>query len=113
MAFDEQLADRVRKVFHAKRVRFEEIKMFGGLCFMVKGKMCVGVMKDELMARVGPDMYAQALMKEGCRAMRFSGRPMKGMVFVDGQGTDNDRALSDWIQLALDFNPKAKSSKKK
>lgn len=113
MAFDEQLADRVRKIFQAKHVRFEEKKMFGGLCFMVRHKMCVGVVKNELMARIDPDIYEDALTKRGCREMTFSGRPMKGFVFVDGNGTDNERSLSDWIQLTLDFNPKAKSSKKK
>ncbi len=110
MAYDEILADRVRKILHDKQVRFDEKKMFGGLCYMVKSKMCLGVVKDELMVRMDPDLYEDALTKEGCREMVFSGRPMKGFVFVHaGDG----RALAYWIQLALDFNPKAKSSKKK
>ncbi len=113
MAYDEVLADRIRNIFQGKRVRVKEKKMFGGICFMVKDKMCVGVVKDELMVRIDPDLYEGALMKKGCREMVFSGRPMKGFVFVNDQGTDTDRSLTEWLQMALDFNPKAKSRKKK
>jgi TfoX/Sxy family transcriptional regulator of competence genes len=113
MAFDEHLADRIRNILQEKRVRFEEKKMFGGLCFMVKKKMCAGIVKNDLMARIDPEEYEKALKKKGCREMTFSGRPMKGFVFVDGRGTDSDKSLTQWLQLALDFNPKAKSSKEK
>jgi TfoX/Sxy family transcriptional regulator of competence genes len=113
MAFDEILAERVRIVFRNKRIRFVEKKMFGGICFMVKDKMCAGIVKDELMARIDPDIYENALTRKGCREMDFSGRPMKGFVFVDRLGTDTDKYLTEWIQLALDYNAKAKSSKKK
>jgi len=113
MAVDDMLAERVRMVFRNKRVRYEEKKMFGGLCFMVKDKMCAGIVKDELMVRIDPEIYDKALMKKGCREMDFSGHPMKGFVFVDRLGTDTDKSLKDWIQLAIDYNSKAKSSKKK
>jgi len=113
MAYDEFLADRIRGVLMRKQVSFEEKKMMGGLCFMVDGKMCVGVEKDKLMARIDPDIYEQALMRKGCREMDFTGRPMKGFVFVEPEGMDMDYELDYWVQLCLDFNPKAKSSRKK
>lgn len=113
MAYDEHLADRVKEVLRDKRVRFEEKKMMGGLCFMVRDKMCVGVEKDMLMARVGPGVFEKALMKKGCHEMDFTGRPLNGFVFIDPVGIDMDKDLEYWIQLCLDYNPKAKSSKKK
>ena len=112
MAYDEKLAERVKKVLiHQKTV--EEKKMMGGLTFMVNGKMCVGVLKDELMARIDPEVYETALRKKGCREMNFTGKPMKGFVFVSPEGTNNKKDLDYWINLALDFNKKAKASKKR
>lgn len=87
--------------------------MMGGLCYMVDGKMCVGVLKDEVMARIDPEIYQESLEKPGCKEMNFTGRPMKGFVFLTDEAIDEDRNLSYWLQLALDFNPKAKASKKK
>jgi len=113
MAYNEHLAERIINVLKEKRIKFEEKKMMGGLCFMVKGKMCMGVDHDKLMARIGPDFYEKALKKKGCREMDFTGRPMKGYVFIDPIDIDMDRDLEFWIQACLDFNPKAKSSKKK
>ncbi len=113
MAYNEFLADRIRQCFKDKNARFSEKKMMGGLCFMVDDKMCVGIMKEELMARIDPEMYDVALSKNGCKEMNFTGRPMKGFFFVEPQGFDLDSDLSYWIQKSLDFNPKAKSSKKK
>ena len=113
MAYDEYLAERINKVLKEKRVPFEEKKMMGGLTFMVDDKMCIGVVKENLMARIGPDNYEQALTKKGCKPMDFTGRPMKGYVFVEPDGIDMDNELNYWINLCLDFNPKAKSSKKK
>lgn len=112
MAYDETLAERIRNAFANQHVRVKEKKMFGGLCFLVKDKMCVGIVKDELMARIDLDIYEDALTRKGCREMTFSGRAMKGFVFVDETGMATDKALGEWIRLALDFNPKAKSSKK-
>lgn len=113
MAYNEFLADRIRLVLKNKRVNFEEKKMMGGLALMVDDKMCVGVIKDNLMARIDPNIYEEALSRKGCREMDFTKRPMKGFIYVDAEGTDMDDDLESWIQLALDFNPKAKSSKKK
>ena len=113
MVYDEFLADRVRQSLAQTQTHFEEKKMMGGLCFMVDAKMCVGVVKNTLMARIGPDAYEQALTTVGCKPMDFTGRPMKGFVFVEPEGIDMDDDLSYWVNLCLDFNPLAKSSKKK
>ena len=80
---------------------------------MVDDKMCVGIVKDVLMARIDPDIHEEALTKKGCRDMDFTGKPMKGFVFVDPEAVDLDSDLDYWIGLCLDFNPRAKSSKKK
>ena len=113
MAYDEYLADRVKNVFNEKRISFEARKMMGGLCFMVDNKMCCGIVKDTLMARIGPDRYEESLTKNGCKEMDFTGRPMKGYVFIDPEGVDMEDDLAYWVQLAIDFNPMAKASKKK
>ncbi len=113
MAYDEHLAERIGGVLRQKHISFEERKMMGGLCFMVDDKMCVGITKGKLMARVNPDLYEQLLEKEGCQEMNFTGRPMKGFVFVEPEVIDMDQDLEYWVQLCLDFNPLAKKSKKK
>ncbi len=113
MAYDQLLADRMRSVFVEKRIATEERKMFGGLCFMVDDKMCAGIMKDVMMARIGEEAYPDAISKPGCNEMDFTGRPMKGYVFLDPEAIDLDADLEYWIQLCLDFNPKAKASKKR
>ena len=113
MAYDELLADRLRQSLHYKQIQFIEKKMMGGLCFMVDNKMCVGIVKNYLMARVGPEQYNLALNKNGCKPMDFTGRPMKGFVFVEPEGIDMEDDLNDWVQMCLDYNPKAKSSVKK
>ncbi len=113
MPYNEYLADRISQFFREKSVTFEARKMMGGLCFMVDEKMCVGVNRDEIMARIDPDIYEVSLLKEGCKEMNFTGRPMKGFVFLTDDATDLDTSLNYWLQLALDFNPKAKASKKR
>ena len=112
MAYNEELASRVRKALKLLP-NVEEKKMMGGLTFMVNGKMCVGILQDDLMARIDPKVYEMALQKTGCREMNFTGKPMKGLVFVDHRGTDQEKDLKSWINLALDFNARAKVSKKK
>ena len=112
MAYNEFLADRIRQSLHDRNIAFEEKKMMGGLCFMVDDKMCLGVVKDLLMARVGPVAYDEALDQPGAREMNFTGKPMKGFVFVEEDGIDMDEDLDHWIELCLDYNPLAKSSKK-
>lgn len=112
MAYDENLAERVRKLFAHQR-RVVEKKMMGGLTFMVNGKMCVGILKDDLMARIDPGVHDKALQRKGCREMDFTGRPMKGFVFVDQTGTAARNDLKYWVDLALDFNSRAKRAKKR
>ena len=80
---------------------------------MVNGKMCVGVHKDELMARIDPAVYDVALKRKGCREMNFTGKPMKGFVFVKKEAIEASKDFNYWIDLALDFNKKAKVPKKK
>lgn len=110
MAYNEKLAERIREELSDIR-KVEEKKMMGGLTFMVNRKMCVGILNDDLMARIDPDVYEDALDKKGCREMDFTGRPMKGFVFVGLEGTTGKEDLSLWIGLALAYNKKAKSSK--
>jgi TfoX/Sxy family transcriptional regulator of competence genes len=113
MAYSEYQADRISQFFNEKSIPFEAKRMMGGLCFMVDGKMCVGITKDEIMARINPNMYEESIVKEGCEEMNFTGRPMKGFVFLTEDATDLEDDLYYWLQLALDFNPLAKASKKK
>lgn len=102
MAFDEKLAERVRKLL-ARRKGMAEKKMFGGLCFMLQGKMVCGVLKDDLVLRVGPENHTKALSRPHVRPMDFTGRPIKGFVFVGSEATRTDRSLSRWITEALEF----------
>ena len=102
MAYDEQLADRVRNVLGPRR-GFIEQKMFGGLCFMVRGNMCCGIVKDDLMVRVGPDQYERLLAEPYARLMDFTGRAMKGFVFVGPEGYRSDEALAKWVKRGVDF----------
>ncbi|TXC81606.1 TfoX/Sxy family protein [Luteibaculum oceani] len=113
MAFNQALADRITDYLMSKRVKFYSKKMFGGLCFMVDDKMCVGIIADQLMARIGPEAYPEALTKPHTSEMDFTGKAMKGYVYVDQEGWDNDADLEHWLGLALAFNPKAKSSKRR
>ena len=113
MAYNEFLADRIRKTLKDKSVYAEEKAMMGGLTFMVDDKMCVGIVKDNLMARIDPEFYEDALKRPGCREMDFTKRPMKGFVFIEPEGYELDKDLDYWVDLALDYNPRARSSKKK
>ena len=112
MAYDEKLAERIRERM-AGLPNVVEKKMMGGLCFMYNDKMCVGIMKDDLMVRIDPNIYEKALEKRGCRQMDFTGKVLKGFVLVDETGMNSKKDFDYWINLALEFNPKAKSSKKK
>src|SRR4051812_34681181 len=112
MAYNEKLNDRIREALeHIPGV--EEKHMFGGICYMVNGKMCVGVARDEMMCRIDPGIYEAALEKKGCREMDFTGRAMKGYVFVGEEGLKTKKELEYWIGLCLDFNGRAKAAKKK
>jgi TfoX/Sxy family transcriptional regulator of competence genes len=113
MAYNEQLADRSREIISLTESNVEEKAMFGGLCFMVNDKMTLGVEKERLMVRIDPAVYEEALEKEGCRPMDFTGRVMKGYVFVDAAAVTTKKKLEYWINLALAYNKIAKPSKKK
>jgi hypothetical protein len=112
MAYDENLADRVERTLKTIRISFEVKKMMGGLCYMINDKMCLGIIKNKLMARLDPEVYDAAVKRKGCHEMDFTGRPMKGFVFVEPEGTDMDKDLEYWIQLALDYNRIAPVKKK-
>ncbi len=113
MAYNEKLADRTREIISLTHKNVEEKKMFGGLCFMVNDKMCVGIEKERLMIRLDPAKYEEVIEKEGCKPMDFTGKVMKGYVFVDADVLTIKKKLEYWVQLALDYNKLAKSSKKK
>lgn len=102
MAFDETVAARVRAAL-ADAPRVQERKMFGGLAFMVRGHMAVGVLNDELMVRVGAHAYKKALTRPHAREMDFTGRPLKGFVYVAPEGFRTDRDLGAWVKMALAF----------
>lgn len=113
MAYGEYLEERISRILNEKHVDFYPKKMMGGLCFMVDDKMCLGIVKNEMMARIAPELYQESLLKDGCNEMNFTGRPMKGYVFLTPEAIDLEKELEYWVQLCLDFNPRAKSSKKK
>src|ERR1700748_2247548 len=113
MAYNEKLANRTREIISRTHKNVEEKKMFGGLCFMVDDKMCVGVERERLMIRLDPEKYDEALEKEGCTPMDFSGKLMKGFVFVKASAVTTKKNLEYWIKLALEYNSLAKPSKKK
>lgn len=102
MAFDEGLAERIRDILR-DRQDVEEKRMVGGLAFMVRGHMTVGINGDELMVRVGKDGHADALAQPHAREMDFTGRALKGFVYVGTEGIESDEALTAWVDRALDF----------
>lgn len=112
MAYNEKLAQRIREKL-AALPNVEEKAMMGGLTFMVNDKMCVGIIKDELMCRIDPEFHTTAVEKHGCRTMDFTNRPMMGYVLIEDSGMKSKKDFDYWIDLALAFNDKAKSSKKK
>lgn len=113
MAFNEYLVERVRNSLTGNKAHFTEKKMFGGLSFMVDNKMCVGIIKDNLMVRTAPENQEKYLEENGCRIMDFTNRPMKGYLYISPEGVDMDEDLDKWVKRCLEFNPRAKASKKK
>lgn len=102
MAYDEGLAQRIREQLE-EREDVREKKMFGGLAFLLGGNMCVGIVKDELMVRVGPDAWADALARPHAREMDFTGRGMKGFVYVGCEGFEDDDDLAAWVARGVAF----------
>ncbi len=102
MAYDEGVAQRVREVLE-DRSDVVEKKMFGGIAFMVRGNMCVGVNGDSLMLRVGKERNDELLERPHVRQMDFTGKPMSGFLYLSPEGFESDNELSSWIDIALDY----------
>jgi len=112
MGYNEKLTDRIREAL-VLLPDVEEKEMFRGVCFMVNGKMCICVSGDEMLCRIGADKMETALEQSSCRQMIILGRPSKDFVFVTEDGFRHQKDFDRWIKLCLDFNPVAKSSKKR
>ena len=102
MAYDEDTAKRVRGAL-GKTPGVVEKRMFGGIAFLVRGNMCCGVIGDRLMLRVGPEGYDSALARPHAQEMDFTGKPMKGLVYVEPEGFASSRDLKAWVEKALRF----------
>lgn len=102
MAYNEKLADRIReKLIDVKKL--EEKKMMGGLCFLYKTKMCCGIVKDDLMVRVLEKNYEETLSHPHTRPMDFTGRPLKGFVFVAPDGFKKEKDLAFWLDMGIEY----------
>jgi len=108
---DNALAGRVRGGLE-RTLNVEEKRMFGGIVFMVHGKMCVSVGRDRLMCRIDPRLHAAVLERAGCRTVVMKGRQYRGYVYVDSGAVRTKRDLEYWIRLALDYNKTARPSKR-
>jgi len=110
MAYDEYLGDRINRIIQSKKANFFAKKMIGGLVFMVNEKMCCGIHIDKkygdslLMAKIGEEAYLEEIKKEVCLPMDFTGRPMKGYIYITPKGFDLDEDLEYWIQRAVNYN---------
>jgi TfoX/Sxy family transcriptional regulator of competence genes len=102
MAYDEGLAERIRTILDGE-AGVSEKKMFGGVAFLLDGKMFVGIVKHDLMVRVGPDAHARALERRHVRPMDFTGKPMTGYVYVAPDGVSEDDELESWVRAGADF----------
>ena len=114
MAYDTKLADRIRKyLLRFPALKVEEKKMFRGLTFMVNGKMCVSISGENLMCRFDPEMQQEVAEKNGFRSMIMKKKELKGYCYIDPTGFKSKKDFEYWIILCLDYNERAKSSKKK
>jgi TfoX/Sxy family transcriptional regulator of competence genes len=109
---NEKLTQRVREAF-AEVPKVKEKKMFRGITFMVNGKMCISVGDEEIMCRIDPEIFDEALEKNGARPMIHGDRVMRGFVFVHQSAIARKKEFDYWVNLSLHFNKKAKASKKK
>ena len=112
MAFNERLADRIREAL-AHLPDVQEKKMFHGICFMVNGKMCMSAGDTRIMCRIDPALHEAALERNGVATVKMAGQNRVGYVYVDEIGYQNPKDLKYWVDLCLDFNARAKASKKK
>jgi TfoX/Sxy family transcriptional regulator of competence genes len=115
MAYDELLAERIANKLLQHEVLFIEKKMFGGIAFMIDDKMCIGVMKDEIMLRILDEKYEFLIEQPHTKPMQFTGKTMKGFLFIEESGFQTDKDLQQWIDLAIEFGRFGivKSKKKK
>lgn len=114
MAYSEKLADKIREaLFESNITDVEEKKMFRGLCFMVNGKMCLCASGDEMLCRIGPDIFEASLEKNGCRGMIRNGKPLRGFVFAGEEAMKTKKDFDYWVDAALAFNKYAKATKRK
>ena len=113
MPYDENLADRVREMIAETQTDVEEKRMFGGLCFMVNGKMCIGVETERMMIRFDPLRTEETMEIDGVGPMDFTKRVMTGFAFVEARVLKSDNGLRRFVNLALEFNKNAKPSKKR
>jgi len=112
MAYDLKLAQRIREALKgAKKVAEKE--MFGGIAFLLEGKMFVGIVKDELMVRVGKENHNHAISQKHARSMDFTGKPMVGFVYVAPAGLKGKAALAKWVKMGRDFVLTLPAKKKK
>ena len=111
MAYNESLANRVREAL-AHLPEVEEKKMFGGIAFMVDGKMCITVGKDRIMCRIDPGVHDEAIRNEGIQTVKMRGRDYKGYIHINEEVIKTKKNFNHWVELALDFNKKAKASRK-
>src|SRR5687768_9697298 len=115
MPYDELLAKRIRNILTPYQKHLEEKKMIGGLCFMYKGKMSCGIVKEDLMVRVVREKYESSLGKPHCRVMDFTGKVLKGFLYVGKEGIETERQLRSWLELGIEFvdkeGPKTKKTK--
>jgi TfoX/Sxy family transcriptional regulator of competence genes len=102
VSYDDKLARRVRAVLKDEP-RLEERPMFGGLAFLVDGKMCCGILNEDLVARIGPEKYEAALAQDHVRPMDFTGKPMKGYVYVGPEGYLDAKSLASWVRATVEF----------
>ena len=112
MAYNLNLAEKIRMRL-ADIPNMEEKEMFGGIAFMINDKMCVGVDKDAMMLRCDPAMTDELLTKKGARQFDLTGKPMKGWLLIDEEGTKNKKDFDFWIKIALEANRKATAPKTK
>ncbi|MDR7128523.1 TfoX/Sxy family transcriptional regulator of competence genes [Algoriphagus sp. 4150] len=117
MVYDEYLIERLASSFQRRGVAFSTKSMMGGMIFMVDEKMCMGLdrnkltSKDRMMVRIGEFAEDLCMKRTGCRPMEFSGKPLKGFVYVDPEGFDLEEDWEFWVEKALEYNPLAKRSK--
>jgi TfoX/Sxy family transcriptional regulator of competence genes len=102
MAYDKGLAQRVREILEEEH-GFNEKKMFGGICILFNGNMAFGILKDDIIVRVGPDIYLESLKQAHVREFDITGRPMKGWVMVSYEGYESDKDLIEWVYKGVEY----------